>query len=147
MKPATLGVMALCLLTLSGPAFAQIPVREGNWEITMQVEMAGMSMKMPDIKDTRCITKDMLKDPALTVPSASPDKNNDCVVSEYKATGNHATWKVTCSVPVPLSGSGEVTYAGDTYSGSMTMATGAGELKLQYKGKRLGDCGTPPAVR
>ena len=67
----------------------------------MQVEMAGMPMKMPDIKDTRCVTPEMLKNPSSAVPSASPDKNNDCQVSDYKATGNNATWKIILYRPDP----------------------------------------------
>ena len=147
MKSAQLGAVTLCVLTLSGTAWAQIPIREGNWEVTVQLEMAGMPMKMPDIKDTRCLTQDQLKDPSLAIPSGSPDKNNDCTVSDYKATGNKATWKMTCTSPMPLSGSGDVSYAGDTYDGSMTMTTGAGDITMKFKGKRLGECAAPPAVR
>jgi hypothetical protein len=135
-----LGVVALCVCAVPGIALAQVPLREGNWEVTAQVEMAGMPMKMPDIKDVRCLTRDQLKDPSSAVPSASPDANNDCKVSDYKATGNKASGKMVCTVPMPISGAGEITYAGDNYDGSLIMSTGAGDITTKFKGKRLGDC-------
>jgi hypothetical protein len=145
MKLVKVGVVALCLFGPSGRAFAQIPLRDGNWEVTVQVQVPGMPMKMPDIKDVRCLTRDQLKDPSLAMPSASPDSNNDCKVSDYKATGTKATWTMACTVPMPISGSGEITYAGDTYSGSMTLATGGGDATMKFTGKRLGDCTAPAA--
>jgi hypothetical protein len=102
---------------------------------------------MPDIKDTRCLTRDQLKDPSLAVPSASPDANNDCKVSEYKSTGNKATWKMACTVPMPISGSGEITYVGDTYNGSMTLGMGGGDATMRFRGRRLGDCAMPPPAK
>ena len=140
MKLVRLLAIALCVAALSWAAFAQTPVREGNWEVTMQMEMPGVDVKLPDFKSTQCITKEQLKDPAQALPQGIQDKNNDCKVSDYKPSGNKATWKLTCTIPVPISGSGEITYTGDTYDGSMTMTTGAGDMTMKYKGKRLGDC-------
>lgn len=132
--------LALCVTALSWAAYAQIPIREGNWEVTMQVEIPGMQVKMPDFKTAQCLTKEQLKDPAQALPQGTQDKNNDCKVSDYKASGNKATWKMTCTIPMPISGLGEITYAGDAYDGSMTMTTGIGDMTMKYTGKRLGDC-------
>jgi hypothetical protein len=141
MRATRLIVLALLALACSRAASAQIqlPLREGNWELTVQVELPGMP-KMPDVKDTRCLTRDMLKDPAAAVPSASPDSNNDCKVSDYQTAGNRATWKMVCTVPMPLSGSGEVTYAGDTYTGSISLSMAGTPATMKFNGKRLGDC-------
>ena len=89
MKAARLAVGTLLVLAGAQTVFAQmqLPLREGNWEVTVQVEMPGMPMKMPDVKDTRCVTREMLKDPAAAVPNASPGSNNDCKVSDYQTTG------------------------------------------------------------
>jgi hypothetical protein len=145
MRPTRLAALVFLVASVSQVAFAQtqLPLREGNWELTVQVEMPGMPMKMPDVKDTRCLTRDMLKDPAAAVPSASPGSNNDCKVSDYQTTGNKATWKMVCTVPMPISGSGEITYAGDTYTGSITVSMGGTPAVMNFSGKRLGDC--PPA--
>ena len=140
MKPKQTLAAALSLAALSWAAYAQNSIREGNWEVTMQMEMAGMTMKMPDFKSTQCITQEQLKDPSQALPQATQDRNNDCKVSDYKVSGSKAAWKMTCTLPMPIKGSGEITYGADTYDGTMTMTTDAGDMTMKYKGKRLGDC-------
>ena len=139
-RPVVIAFFIFSLAVLSWAAFAQNTMREGNWEVSMQMEMAGMEMKMPEFKTAQCVTKEQINDPVKALPQATEDKNNDCKVSEYKVTGNKATWKMACTMPMAISGAGEITYGTDTYDGSMTMTTDAGNMMMKYKGKRLGDC-------
>ena len=90
---------------------AQGPRRDGNWEVTMTMEMAGMpqGMSMPPIKTTQCITPEEAKDPAKSVPqrpagrggAANPD---DCKVSDYKQDGNKVSWAMKCEGAQPMAG-------------------------------------------
>ena len=57
------------VLALSLPAFAQGPSgprRDGNWQITVQMEMPGMPAGdgMPPMTMTQCVTLEYAADPA-----------------------------------------------------------------------------------
>jgi hypothetical protein len=39
-----------------------------------------------------------------------------------------------------MTGTGEITFAGDTFTGTMTMATDVGAVTAKMTGKRVGDC-------
>jgi hypothetical protein len=135
------GAIALTVfvMALSSPALAQTPVRDGRWEITTEMDMPGMPMKMPAMKTTQCITKEQANDPNAAVPQ-SQDKNNACKVSDYKVAGNKVTWAMKCEGKTPMSGTGEITYATDSYDGWMKMTMASGDMTMKYKAKRLGDC-------
>jgi uncharacterized protein DUF3617 len=134
-------VLVACVLAVSSGLVAQGPMRDGLWEITTQMEMPNMPMKMPPMRQTQCITKDQLKDPAQTVPSGSqPGQPNDCKVSDFKMEGNKASWKIICTGREKMTGVGEITYKGDTYDGQMKLTMSAGEMLMKYSAKRLGEC-------
>ncbi len=138
MKAQFLTVLVLCSVAVATIA-AQNPMRPGSWEVTTQIEMAAMPVKMPPIKATQCVTPAQLKDPAGALPSAAPN----CKVSDYKTTGNTVSWKMACSAPQNMTGSGEMTFVGDTYNGTIKATTTQGEMTIKTAGKRLGDCTTP----
>ena len=127
-----------CLVLASWTVDAQGPRRDGRWEITTEMDMPGMPMKMPATKTIQCVTKEQAEDPNQSVPKDQQDKN--CKVSDYKLVGNKVTWTVTCSGKNAMTGSGEMTYGVDTYDGWTKMKTGDTEMTMKYKGKRLGDC-------
>lgn len=118
---------------------AQGPMREGQWETTVEIQMANMPMQMPPVKSTKCFTSEDLKDPnnALTT---GPDAKSSCKVSDYKTEGNRISWKVACTAPQQMTGTGELLFAGDTYTGVSKMTMAVGEMTMKYSGKRLGDC-------
>jgi hypothetical protein len=134
---------ALALLTVlvaAGDAAAQNPMRPGRWEVTMQMEMPGMPMQMPATKTTQCVTPEQLKEPNSAVPPSGPNNPNNCKVSDYKTAGNSVSWKMACTGQPAMSGSGEMKFDGDTYTGVMKMTTEGREMTMKYSGKRLGDC-------
>jgi len=122
-------VIVLCGLVVAAVS-AQGPMRAGNWEATMQMQMPGMTM--PAMKNVQCVTNEQLKDPAKALPSASPG----CTMSDYKADGNKVTWKMACK---DMAGTGEITFKGDTYEGLMSV-TSPHEMAMKMSGKRVGDC-------
>jgi hypothetical protein len=122
------------------------PRRDGNWEVTVQMDMPGMPQGMPPTKMTQCLTKADVEDPTKAVPSA-PGRGgmpNDCKVTDYKTVGNTVSWSMACTGANPLTGTTEFTYTGDTYVGTMKMnMEGGGQpmaMTMKYSGKRLGDC-------
>ena len=73
------------------------------------------------------------------------DKSSECTMVEQKFEGSKLTWKMRCmSKEGTTEGSGEITYAGTTYSGTFTMNMAMEGQKMRavtrLKGRRLGDC-------
>lgn len=122
------------------------PRRDGNWEVTVQMEMPNMppGMTMPPMKVNHCVTPEDAKDPQKLMPQQQTQGNNDCKVSDYKMEGNKASWKMACTTPQPMSGDGEFVYGADNYTGTMRMTMSRGgqpmAMNMKYDAKRLGDC-------
>lgn len=112
----------------------QHPQKPGKWEIKVEMDMGGQ--KMPPVTQQVCVTEADLADPSKAVMS---DPKSGCTVSDYKLKGNTATYKLSCPAQ-QLTGTGEMTYAGDTLAGSVKMTMGAQELSSKYTGKWLGTC-------
>jgi hypothetical protein len=130
--------IALLTLALSYTALAQqSPMRPGNWEVTMKMNMAGMDM--PPMKQQQCITQDMLKDPQSAIPKSPA--SGDCKMTDYKFTGTTATYKMECTKPQPMTMIGEMKYSGtDAYTGSVQMEMNGQKMSMNMDAKRLGDC-------
>jgi hypothetical protein len=132
--------------------FAQGPRRDGRWEMTTQMEMAGMpaGRGMPPMTVTQCITKEQAADPqkSLPQPPQRGGSQSDCKVSDFKSSGNKVSWTIKCTTPNEVDGTGEAIYGDDTLESTMTMnmqmARGGQTMPMQMtiktKGKRLGDC-------
>ena len=137
---STLIAGAIALAGTLTTSAQQHPMRPGRWEITTQMDMPGMPMKMPAQKAVRCITQKELNDPAGAVPKPPEGQKNTCKVSDYKVDGNKVTWKMSCSEPHAMTGTGEIIVDGDTYTGTMKMNMDQGQMTMKYNAKRLGDC-------
>lgn len=116
-------------------------MREGKWEVTMDMNIPGMPFAMPAVTHTQCITKKDMEDNKKMLPSAG--KSENCDVKDYKVSGNTVTWKTECKDGTK--GSGEITYKGDSYTGKMTMETidkkgKKSTINYKIKGQRKGDC-------
>jgi hypothetical protein len=129
-------VVAVACLIVAVPLIAQSPMRPGQWEITAQMDMPGMPVKMPETKTTQCITPEQVKTPAGTLPS----QDKSCQASDYKVDGNKVTWKMVCTGKDKMTGDGEMVFSGDSYAGKMNMTMAQGSMAMKYTGKRVGDC-------
>lgn len=132
----------VCGIAVLGVAAQAPPMRPGQWETTMQMNLPGMPSP-PAMKTARCITAEELKKnaQAMLPSSAKPGQPDPCKVSDYTVKGQTVTWKVACSAPEAMTGSGEMTFKGDTFSGTMKMThPQMGDLAMQLSGRRLGDC-------
>jgi len=116
--------------------------QDGRWEVTVEMEMPGMPMKMPAQTITRCVTKEEAADPQKALPQAGRNTTADsCKVSDYKMVGNTVTWAMKCGPPEQMSGTGEIVYDGNSYKGTMKMSMATGQtIVMKHSGKRLGDC-------
>ena len=133
--------LALALLVSVSALAAQTPqnpMREGRWEIIGQMQMPNVPVQIPETKTTQCVTAEQLKDPTSALPSG-PGQDS-CKLTDYKVSGNTVSWKMACAAPQTMSGSGELTFAGDSYTGTVIMSTPQGEMTMKLAGKRLGDC-------
>lgn len=136
----------LAVLWLSAGLFGQGPRRDGKWEVTMQMEMPGMPGKMPPMTTEQCVTKEQADDPQRAVPQ-QPQRGgaqSDCKTEDYKVTGGKVTWTTKCTTPQPMTGTGEITYVENAYTGIMKMNMERGgqpmQMTMKLSGKRLGDC-------
>ena len=138
-----LSIVAVGILFAVTVTEAQSPLRPGNWEVTVQMQMANMPVQMPEMKNVMCITPEQAKDPGNTLgrgPQGRGNSNQNCKVSDQKVTGDTVTWKMECTSPQPMTGTGEMVFKGDSYAGSMKMNSAQGEMSMKVSGKRLGDC-------
>jgi hypothetical protein len=145
MPRSTASVLALLMsLSLAGLAQGPGPRRDGNWQVTMEMDMPGMPQKMPPMTLTQCLTKADADDPTKLAPQGRGAAPSNCKVSDYKTEGNKVTWTMRCEGADAMSGTGEFVYSGDTYNGTMKMTAARGgqpmTMTMKYSGKRLGDC-------
>ena len=134
---------ATCLLAFCATTVQASPnMAPGLWEITVKSEIQGMpgGMGMPATTMTPCVKPVDVQDGKRTVPQQDPK----CEMKDYKMQGNTASWRFECKGPEAMSGSGSMTYSGNSYSGSTKMSMKQQgrviNMTQSYSGKRLGDC-------
>ena len=124
-----------CLASAAEPASQ---IKEGEWETTATVKMENIPFAPPPMTSKACITK---KDLA---PRAQGGQ--DCTTKNQKVTGNVVEWTTECKDKKGnvTTGTGKVTYTGDTYAGEITTVIGAGPQAIRsvttMSGKYLGPC-------
>lgn len=131
-------VTAMCV-----PLLAQTPRRDGSWEITVDVDIEGLTQKIPSRTTTQCVTPEEAADARKAIPHHGHDSSlGSCVTSEHKVDGNHVTWSFKCENPKPVAGTGDILYVDDSsYSGTIKLVgEGSQTMTLKYTGRRLGDC-------
>ena len=122
------------LIALLAPAVAGPEIHEGQWEITVNVEMPGVPMQMPAHTFTQCVKND---DP---IPHAN-DPRQKCIAKDVKRKGSTYTWTMECTNPGgKMIGKGTITYQKDKMNGSMTMEGQGMKMISRYQGKRIGKC-------
>jgi hypothetical protein len=138
---ATYGRSAILCLLLTAPAAAMaVPnMEEGNWQVTIKMEMVGMPMAMPPQTINQCLSK---KD---DVPDMGQG-DQKCYLKDHKVEGNTVRWQMQCKGQQgTMDGAGRITYSGKTYEGTMQMKmTEAGgeamAINYQMQGKHTGPC-------
>jgi uncharacterized protein DUF3617 len=137
MRNAIVLIGVVCCAAAAAAQTPKSPQKPGKWQMKMEMEMPGMPMKMPPITTEVCITEADLADPQKAVPQSDP--KSQCKVGEYKIKDNTVSWTIDCPKQ-KTTGSGEITYSGDSFTGSMTMKMDDREMKTKYSGKWLSTC-------
>lgn len=128
------------LLMLPPAANAQTPRRDGNWEITIDVELDGVAGRIPTRTTTQCITRDEVASGHHAMPGHE-SLPGACSASDHKVDGNRVSWTFSCATPQPVSGSGEIVYTNEhAYKGSIVFTRDGKTMTMKYEGKRLGEC-------
>ncbi len=114
-------------------------MKEGKWQITSEISMKGIPMKMPAMSHEQCLTK---KD---MIPQNGQKDQGECTISDQKTSGDSVSWKVTCkNANVESTSDGTITYKGDTFNGIINMTMSGGPMTMTgtttITGKYLGSC-------
>jgi hypothetical protein len=136
-SPARLLLAGLAAAALAPPALAQ--QKGDQWEITVRMEMPGMAMPPQTV---RVCTEKHARDEAYV-----PQGKGDCRMVDSKRTGNTLRYRMECGGKDAMVSEGEMTFAGDSYSGRMRMkgkSDGEGfEMSQTYSARKLGECSNP----
>lgn len=133
-------IFILGALFISGTAHSAAPaMKEGLWEVTAQVEEPkGSGAKPTTVR--HCMTQKDLQNPQKIVPGG----DGECEIRDHKVQGNTVSWAMLCKGKTALSGTGSITFAETTYTGSSTLAVNRGErtekMIVRYAGKHVGPC-------
>jgi len=129
---------ALAMLAVPVVATAAAPQKPGRWETTVQMEMPGMDVHLPPMTTAVCLTKEDVEHPEKALPKAA---DAGCTVSDYKVTGNTATWAMKCTTPQgAMTGKGTITYTESAYTGSMDLTVSEQEMHMKLSGAFKGEC-------
>ena len=116
-KRLLLSLVVMSTFLWTSFAVAAPDMKEGLWEVTVtsKMEMPGMTMPMPPVKYTQCLTKNDF------VPQKT-EKGEQCEKMNVTINGNTVSWTVKCnSKEGSTKGTGKITYKGNTYEGVMNM--------------------------
>ena len=135
-------VVVAALFAVPAIAFAKGNVKPGQYHIRVTHEFVGAPFTPPPTEIDKCITPAEADDPKQMVKN----ENKDCEPADLKVEGNKVTFKVTCHKNGGTqTGTGEMVYAGASYSGTMTVEMDnprMGHVKMinHISGARTGDC-------
>ncbi|HSO06949.1 MAG TPA: DUF3617 family protein [Pelomicrobium sp.] len=131
--------LAALLFAANLPVHAAPNVKEGEWEMTMKMEMNGQTVPAQSIK--YCVTKDNL------VPKAErAEQSPNCTKVEPKVSGDTVSWSTVCKQSgQTIESTGRITYKGDTFTGEINSTmTGEGgqpmKMRQVMSGRRVGEC-------
>lgn len=135
---ALIGIITL-VLGLGGCSSGP-DMKEGKWEITAEISMKGLPIKMPAMSHEQCLTKEELI-PQDLGPQAVPN----CTVADQKTSGDTVSWNMVCKDGSMESKSdGTITYHGDTFAGTINMTMSGGPVSITststITGKYLETC-------
>jgi hypothetical protein len=122
----------LAAAACAGLAAAAMAATGEQWEYTQTMEMGGMKMPMPPMKVCTRPGKDVV-----------PPADKRCQLTDLRTSGDRTQWKVVCTGPNAMEGSGEATRKGDRLDAVMHMKSKEGEMTMTSLGRRLGPCTLP----
>ena len=132
-------LFAFLLFAAAQAAHAAPNMQAGLWEISTKMDMAGLPAGMGQATVRQCVRPADIEDPKKTLP-----QDDKCQVKDYKLQGNAASWRMECKGDGAMTGSGTVTYSGNSYSGTTKMSIKQDgqtmNMAQTFSAKRVGDC-------
>jgi hypothetical protein len=106
------------------------------WEVTMSMEMEGMSMPAQ--------TQRMCKPKAKQTDEDLVPRQDNCKVTDSKKIGNKTTFTMVCEGKDKMTATGEMVYEQDGYRGTMhakgMMDGEPMDMTQKFAGRRVGSC-------
>lgn len=128
-------VVLFAFLSLPSLAPAAGNMRDGLWEISSQMDMPGMPMKMKPTVVNHCYSKADVADQKKVI---ARDKN--CSVTDLKSSGSKVSWAMKCTGRNAGSMTGETVFGNDSYTSVMHMKSQGHDMTMKVKAKRVGEC-------
>lgn len=127
-----IAALASSLLLLASNAFAA-DMTPGQWEVTSQMQMEGMSI--PAHTTRFCMRKEDVGKPPMQM-------DNSCKMTEQKRSGDTMSFRMQCNTPGqgPTTMNMTITSTPTAYNGTGEMDMEGQKMKMRYSGKRVGDC-------
>ena len=139
MKYVSCHWLLLSALALSPHASADSDVREGLWEVSIQAEVGGQPLTAAPMVVRQCISSQSVQDLMAQMGGAGA-----CQISDFQQTGNRALWKLACSGPMQVSGTGETEMRSDQFTGRMNLVVTTNGQSLpmvqNFQARRMGEC-------
>ena len=124
-----------------------MPIRAGQWEITVKLDMPGMPVVPQPMTISNCVTEEQIKNPEAAMASLNSPREGggNCKVGKYKLDGKIATWTMNCTGVNTMKGEGRITFDNaDAYHGTvkMQMTGPQGDMSMtqNMQARRVGDC-------
>lgn len=131
-------VLVLFVGLFAGAVGAAPPaMKPGLWELTLHVQMQGVSRGMPATRLQHCYHAEDIKDLRRTIPNQS-----NCKVADWKQSGNTITYRMSCASG--MAATGKVIFAGDHFTGvvdvDLVQAGHPMHMTQKYDARRIGNC-------
>lgn len=150
-KTASLALSLTLAAAFAATAYAGKPAKlpdmmnPGLWDMTVQMQMAGVPMQMPSQHYKHCITQADL-DKNHGIPKPQNTKDMSCKITNFSRSGDTINYSMECKGKNgDMQMQGTTTFdSRDAYHGTMHM-TGQAEgrqmdVTTNVQAKRLGDC-------
>ncbi len=117
-----------------------VPIKPGLWEFTTTVSMPMLPQPRVDTT-TECVEED-----ELSPEKFNQDQDTPCDITNVVQSGNTISWSMFCptGAGTMMQGQWKFTSFGSSISGNGAMAMEMGgqqmEIKMEWKGKRTGNC-------
>ncbi len=132
--------LSVFFLLISLYSFSQSEIKEGEWEITIKMQMEGLNFDLPATKVKQCIKKEN----PIPMEPMEKGKKPDCKMLKQEIKGNTVSYEMECKESGnKILTKGTMTYKENTFEGKTTVKiTGKEEQEFTQimTGKYLGPC-------
>ena len=138
----SLALLTLVFAVMVVPALARAADTGEMWEMTSQMQMAGMPAgAIPAQTQQVCTSQDMRE--------AHGNKDSKCTISDLKESPTRVTYTIRCEGNPPTTGSAEFNFEQNRsrMKGTMRIQSRDGEMTMQMSGRKLGQACDPQQAR